>query len=110
MHGTLLDNFCEKLHPRDQEPEGRLFGFFSKNENIATGRYKWLAALKKEYKTFWKTILNETSLENIDKTILVMKSIESRKIMPNKTCMISITDNYCGDVYCRFTSHLFKVY
>ena len=49
-----------------------MFDFFSKDDNVSTARYKWLAALKKEYKIFWKTLLNEVRPEDMDKTILVM--------------------------------------
>ena len=59
MHDTLPDNFCEKLHPKDSVPQGRTFDYFSKEDNVKTARYKWLAAIRKKYKIFWKTVLNE---------------------------------------------------
>ena len=72
IHDSLPDNFCERLHPKDSVPQGKLFDYFTKDDNVGTARYKWLAAIKKEYKIFWKTLLNEVRPENMDKTILVM--------------------------------------
>ena len=72
IHDTAPENFCEKLHPKDNVPQGRLFDFFSKDNNVITARYKWLATLKKEYKIFWKSLLDEVRPEDTDKTILVV--------------------------------------
>ena len=58
------------------------------------------AALKKEFKIFWKTILSEPNLKNIDKTILLMINTPSgQPIYANE----DFTDSAVWSCYVRMT-------
>ena len=72
IHDTLPENYCEKLLPVDSEPEGKLFQFFSIKDDINTARQKWYAAIKKEYKSFWKTVISEIPIETINNATIVL--------------------------------------
>ena len=72
IHDTLPENYCEKLLPNDGPAEGKVFKFFSMQDDINTARQKWYAAIKKEYKSFWKTVISEIPIESLDSSTLVL--------------------------------------
>ena len=65
------------LSPKDEEPKGKIYQFFTKQDNTNTARAKWLAAVRPEYDTFWEVILSQTYPEDcpLNKAVLVLDMI-----------------------------------
>ena len=58
LHDMMPRSYMDYLLPSDQEPQGLIYQFFHKTDDVETARQKWYAAIKKDYNRFFEVLLS----------------------------------------------------
>ena len=97
IHDTTTDQYMVNLSPKDQEPTGRIYKFFSKQDNVTTARAKWFAAVRPEYELFWETLLSDIHVQDIslDTAVIMFDMVMIvRFLNPQAIAMVHNHTNY----------------
>ena len=65
LHDMSPQHYMDHLLPIDEEPRGKFYQFFSKEDDLVTARQKWFCAIKDNYKKFYEILLGPEDIAKI---------------------------------------------